>query len=543
MENLFAFEDIEKREKEKTILLNLSNAINNIKDKQQLWEEVVTQLQPVFGFERDFTFLYLITADREHYRFFLMNNSALNNQSLAFKDVFRMQFPIKGAPYEQVIHKSVWIFAIEDMVGAYPDFKGFKLGLEGGQRQTAIIRLEYGGEVIGSLHLNSRQVDCFNETHIPLLKAIGKQVSIAIANILATDEIERQLIEITALKKKLEAENAYLQEAVDVAYNYHEIIGVSNEMQKVYTAVSQVAHTDSTVLILGETGTGKELVARAIHNASPRKEKLLIKVNCAALPANLIESELFGHERGSFTGATERRIGKFELANNGTLFLDEIGELPLELQAKLLRALQEKEIERIGGRAVIKCDVRIIAATNRMLADEVKAQRFRSDLFFRLNIFPIKLPPLRSRREDIPLLANHFLQKFSKKMNKKITGINTATLQAMMTYHWPGNIRELENLIERAVIINKTKTLQINLQEYSQQQETTTTVPGTGNIFQVKTYRDAEREIIIKTIEICKGKIRGEGGAAQLLKINPNTLESKMKKLGIVKKSLLEVSD
>ena len=541
MENLFAFEEIAKREQEKSILLNLSNAINNIKDKQDLWEEIVNQLHPVFGFEPNFTFIYLITPDKLHYRFFLLNKSAISDQALAFKDIYRNEFLIKGAPYEQVVKRDVWIFAIEDMVDSYPNFEGFKHGLQSGQRQTAIVRLEYGGIVIGSLHLNARHVNCFNETHIPLLKAIGKQVSIAVANILASDEIENQLREITALKKQIEAENEYLQEAVDQVYNYTEIIGTSKAMQNVYHLVSQVAFTDSTVLILGETGTGKELIARAIHNSSNRKDKILVKVNCASLPANLIESELFGHERGSFTGAFERRIGKFELANNGTLFLDEIGELPIELQAKLLRALQEKEIERIGGKTVIKCDVRIIAATNRKLEEEVKAQRFRSDLFFRLNIFPIHLPSLKDRKEDIPLLANHFLKKFSAKMNKKIIGIDNDTLQTMMIYHWPGNIRELENLIERAVIINKTKILHIGIGDLIQQNSDSEIAQPSATIFQVKSYKDAERELILKTLEIANGKIRGEGGAAQLLKINPTTLESKMKKLGLVKKSKIEV--
>ncbi len=541
LENLFAFEDIEQREREKSILLNLSNAINNIKDKQKLWVEIVNQLQPVFGFERDFTFVYLITPDREHYRFFLLNKSALDDKSLAFGNLFLQEFPIKGAPYEEVMKRSVWMFAIENMMDKYPHFKGFKQGLDSGQRQTAIIRLEHGGEVIGSLHLNAKSVDCFNDGHIPLLEAIGKQISIAIANILANDKIERQLKEITGLKKQLEAENEYLQEEVVTAYNFDEIIGISDQMQQVYNSVSLVAGTDSTVLLLGETGTGKELIARAIHNTSKRKNKLLVKVNCATLPANLIESELFGHERGSFTGATERRIGKFELANNGTLFLDEIGELPIELQAKLLRALQEKEIERIGGKAPIKCDVRIIAATNRNLEDEVKKHKFRNDLFFRLNIFPINLPPLRERKEDIPLLAKHFLQKFATKMQKKINSIDADTLNAMMLYHWPGNIRELENVVERAVIITKTKSLRILLSEYGQKDAEKDSTRKQNQIFQVKSYKDAERELILKTLEVCNGKIRGEGGAAELLKIKPTTLESKMKKLGLVRKMKVDI--
>jgi formate hydrogenlyase transcriptional activator len=303
-------------------------------------------------------------------------------------------------------------------------------------------------------------------------------------------------------------------------------------MQKTFRLVAQVAPSDSTVLILGETGTGKELVARAIHNSSPRKNKLMVKVNCAALPANLIESELFGHERGSFTGATERRLGKFELANNGTLFLDEIGEMPLELQVKLLRALQEKEIERVGGRSTIKVDVRIIAATNRDLEKEMAEGRFRSDLYYRLNIFPIVLPPLRDRKDDISSLALYFIQRFAKKSGKDIARLNNKALQELTTYSWPGNIRELEHLIERSVLLTSGDTIkQIHLPSHNPQLLPTVA----SEEFILKTIDENERDFILKTLKYCNGRIGGESGAARILGVPTSTLNSKMKRLGIRK--------
>jgi transcriptional regulator with GAF, ATPase, and Fis domain len=296
--------------------------------------------------------------------------------------------------------------------------------------------------------------------------------------------------------------------------------------------VQQVSPSDSTVLLLGETGTGKELIARAIHNGSPRRNKLMIKVNCAAIPPNLIESELFGHERGSFTGATERRIGKFELAHQGTLFLDEIGEMPLELQVKLLRALQEKEIERVGGRVTIKVDARIIAATNRDLEKFMEEGKFRSDLYYRLNIFPIGLPTLRNRKEDIPALALHFVKQFSKKAGKKINSISNKAMQELTQYNWPGNIRELEHFIERSVLLAAGDSIkEIHLPFLHKNQAGIKNVEDTP----VKTIDENERDYILKVLKHVKGKISGESGAAELLGIPPSTLHSRMKRLGIRK--------
>ncbi|QEC40279.1 sigma-54 interaction domain-containing protein [Pseudobacter ginsenosidimutans] len=309
-----------------------------------------------------------------------------------------------------------------------------------------------------------------------------------------------------------------------------EIVGNSEGLQEIQQLITTVAPSESTVLILGETGTGKEMIARAIHNRSSRVQKVMVKVNCAALPANLIESELFGHERGSFTGAFDRRIGKFELAQGGTIFLDEIGEMPVELQVKLLRVLQEKELERIGGKTSIKVDVRIVAATNRDLEKEMAQGRFRPDLYYRLNVFPITVLPLRERRSDIPALAAHFLQKFAGRENKQITKIPDRYMAALMNYNWPGNIRELENVIERSVLMSTGKELSgcpLLSSSYSEG-------PSSGGA--IKTIAENEKEHILKALSICNHKLYGPGGAAELLGINASTLKSRMNKLGIGKK-------
>jgi transcriptional regulator with GAF, ATPase, and Fis domain len=306
------------------------------------------------------------------------------------------------------------------------------------------------------------------------------------------------------------------------------IIGNGAEMQAVYRLLSQVAFASTTVLILGETGTGKELVAHALHAASPRAGKPLVKVNCAALPSNLIESELFGHEKGSFTGAVDHRIGKFELANNGTLFLDEIGEMPLELQVKLLRVIQEREIERVGGAGSIKVNVRVVAATNRNLQLEVLAGRFRSDLFYRLNVFPVSLPPLRERAGDIPCLVRHFIQKLATSTGKNVADIDPNVLQELMAYPWPGNVRELENCVERALLMTTGSAIEhVDLPRAAEL--------NMGGDHMAKTIDDNERDHIIAVLKKCKGKVAGAGGAAVVLGIHPSTLNSKMKKLAIKK--------
>jgi PAS domain S-box-containing protein len=336
----------------------------------------------------------------------------------------------------------------------------------------------------------------------------------------AFDEIEK-------LKNKLEKQNHYLREEIKIQYNFDEIIADNKQCKLLLKRIEQVSKTPSTVLIMGETGTGKELFARAIHNQSDRSSNTLIKLNCAALPPQLVESELFGHEKGSFTGAINRRIGKFELADKSTLFLDEVGEMPLDIQVKLLRVLQEGEFERVGGNETIKVDVRIIAATNKNLQEAITKKEFREDLYYRLNVFPLNPIPLRQRKSDIPALVSHFLKKFEKRMGKTIDIIPNESMEKLLNYEWPGNIRELENVIERAMI---TSDRALELEDWIPIQ-----VPESSK---GSKFVDKERELIVQTLIKTKGKVSGAGGAAELLEINSKTLESKIRKLKIDKREL-----
>ena len=337
---------------------------------------------------------------------------------------------------------------------------------------------------------------------------------------------ETALAEIKILKERLEAERAYLQDEIKLEYNHENIIGKSDGLKYIFYKVGQIAASNTIVLVLGETGTGKELVARAIHDSSLRKKSPLIKVNCATLPPNLMESELFGHEKGAFTSAHTRHLGRFEVANGTTLFLDEIGELPLELQAKLLRVIQDGEFERLGGSHTIKVDTRIIAATNRNLEEEVRKGRFREDLWYRLNVFPITLPPLRDRLEDIPLLVDFYVRKIAKRLGKKIETISTGVMHALQDYHWPGNIRELENVLERAVINSSGPKLRLvdelrkPLRDFGASQKSLETV---------------EREYIIRVLEQTEWKISGKNSAAEILGLDRSTLRARMRKLNIRK--------
>ena len=338
-------------------------------------------------------------------------------------------------------------------------------------------------------------------------------------------KLHQTLEELEKLKNRLEDENIYLQEEIRIDHNFGEIIGQSPSFVKVLGQVEQVASSDATVLILGETGTGKELIARAVHDFSGREERPLVKVNCAALPLNLVESELFGHEKGAFTGALSRKIGRFELADGGTIFLDEIGDLALELQGKLLRVLQEGEFERIGSLKTMTVDVRIIAATNRELEKQVKNGVFREDLFYRLNVLPIRLPPLRDRQEDIPLLIKHFVGKYSIKTGKTIHAVSQAVMIALQSYHWPGNVRELENIIERAIVLNRGERLELGDWFLGES--------AASDPFQAATLEENERWHILNALKLTGWKVSGEKGAAKILNVNPKTLESRMKKLGI----------
>ena len=330
---------------------------------------------------------------------------------------------------------------------------------------------------------------------------------------------------------KLSEEKLYLQDEIRTEYNFEEIIGESPALKNILQQLQTVAPTDSTILILGETGTGKELIARAIHHLSARRERTLVKVNCAAIPTGLLESELFGHEKGAFTGAIAQRVGRFELAHRGTLFLDEVGDIPLDLQPKLLRVLQEQEFERLGSARTIRVDVRLVAATNADLAQKVADNQFRSDLYYRLNVFPVMIPPLRDRREDIPLLARYFAQKHARRMKKPIDSIAAKTMTALTEYHWPGNVRELENFIERAVILSRGAELQIPLAELKQRTKVAPLAHPDG----FATLENAEREHIVRALSETNWVIGGATGAAARLGMKRTTLQSRMIKLGITR--------
>jgi formate hydrogenlyase transcriptional activator len=382
---------------------------------------------------------------------------------------------------------------------------------------------------IATMTLASRKVDAFSESDVELMVQISVQVAIAVENALAFQQIGE-------LKNKLAKEKLYLEDEIRTEFNFDEIVGKSQALGRILQQIENVAGTDSTVLILGETGTGKELIARAIHNLSNRNNHTFVKLNCSAIPAGLLESELFGHERGAFTGAIAQKIGRFELADGGTLFLDEVGDIPPELQPKLLRVLQEQEFERLGSTRTIHTNVRLVAATNRDLDAMVSNREFRSDLFYRLNVFPIIAPPLRERIEDVPLLVRYFAQKLSRRMNKRIETVPEESMHKMMKYHWPGNIRELENFVERAVILTKGTNLNAPVWELA---FTTPAVPvdGAPNT-KPTTMEDAEREHILDALRATGWTISGPNGAANRLGMKRTTLQSRMKKLGITRSSL-----
>ena len=376
------------------------------------------------------------------------------------------------------------------------------------------------GRTSGCLNFASRQERAFPESGIEFLTEVAGQIALAVDNALAYQEISQ-------LRNKLAEEKLYLEEEIRTERGFEEIIGNSKALKQVLKQVEIVAPTDSTVLIQGETGTGKELIARAIHRLSSRSRHTFVKLNCAAIPSGLLESELFGHERGAFTGAISQKVGRFELADKGTIFLDEVGEIPLELQSKLLRVLQEQEFERLGSTKTIRVNVRLVAATNRDLKSLVEAKEFRSDLYYRLNVFPVTMPSLRDRREDIPILVRYFTQRHAVRMNKQICTVPGKTLEALSRYAWPGNIRELENLVERSVILTQGTALQVPLGELQ--------LEGDSSGAATKTLQGTEREYILRILREAKWVIGGSDGAAARLGLKRTTLGSKMKKLGITR--------
>jgi formate hydrogenlyase transcriptional activator len=395
-----------------------------------------------------------------------------------------------------------------------------------GFKSVCSVSLMARGRSVGIMTLASFREDAFKPDDVEMIGQIGQQVAIAVENALAFGEIER-------LKNKLAHEKLYLEDEIRHAYDFDEIVGRSEALRRILKQVATVAPTDSTVLIRGETGTGKELIARAIHNRSHRRERTLVKINCSAIPTGLLESELFGHEKGAFTGAISQRIGRFELANGGTLFLDEVGDIPLELQPKLLRVLQEQEFERLGSTRTQRVNVRLVAATNCDLETMVEERQFRSDLYYRLNVFPVTIPPLRERAEDIPLLVRFFAERFSRRMGKSIESIPAKTTEALARYHWPGNVRELENIIERAAILSPGPELEVPMGELKQSATSVSPVSVREHASQPSSLESVEREHILRVLEESKWTISGPSGAAARLGMKRTTLQARMRKLGI----------
>jgi len=515
MANIIANEQISKKQDEQAFLLDFSNDITQVRTKHELQDAIFRVLDKTI--HTQLSMIRVIDDDGIHLSPFMFDKTLFKNAEIDFDKMAANRITIEEPYTSRVLaSKEGLVFNVEEEIKSGNAYA--RLWKTTGLKNMYGLPLRAGDKNIGTIWLLADRLSTL------MVKGICSQISIAIANIQANEKL-------LAYKKQLEVENAYLKEQIGTIYNFSEIIGNGEAMQKVYRLISLVAASNTTVLILGETGTGKELIARAIHNASPRKDKLMVKVNCAALPANLIESELFGHERGAFTGAIDRRIGKFELANHSTIFLDEIGEMPPEAQAKLLRVIQERELERVGGKQTIRIDVRLVAATNRNLEEQVRTGHFREDLYYRLNVFPIPLPPLRDRPEDIEPLTNFFVEKYSRNAGKKIKKITPKVLQQLRGYTWPGNVRELEHLLERSVLLTTEDTLQ---EVYIPRSATATENPGPAQLAN-RTLEEVERSYIIEVLKRCTGKISGAGGAAEILQIPGNTLHSKMKKLGITK--------
>ena len=411
------------------------------------------------------------------------------------------------------------IFTRQELL-EFPETRAF-VG-EHGIQSACSVPLTTAQGALGTLDLASFTPDAFTPDQFGLLTRVAGQIAIAVSNAVTYDRIEQ-------LNAQLAREKLYLEDEIRSEHLFEDIIGRSATLRRVLREIETVAPTDSTVLIAGETGSGKELVARAIHQLSGRQDHAFVKLNCAAIPTGLLESELFGHEKGAFTGAITQRIGRFELANRGTVFLDEVGEIPLELQPKLLRVLQEREFERLGSARTLRTDARLIAATNRDLAALVNEQKFRQDLFYRLNVFPIHVPPLRERREDIPTLVRHFAQQFARRMKKSIETIPTETMDALVHYEWPGNIRELQNLIERAVILSAGPTLDVPLSSVTPRAQ----APARGR--ETETLEETDRRHIVSALESTNWVIGGPNGAAARLGLKRSTLQFRMRKLGIVR--------
>jgi formate hydrogenlyase transcriptional activator len=507
------------------VLLEVNNVLVNSLELPELFRGIVSTLQRVI--HHDYTSLAILDSSTG-----LLKIHALDfpgRQGLLKPE---MVIPRDGSPAGRAIVEGRTLIARGNELDEYQSEVVRLLRAEG-LHTICCIPLTNRGRTFGTLNLASRRDDAFSNADIEIVQQVAAQVAIAVENALAFKEID-------ALKDKLAEEKLYLEEEIRNTFNFEEIVGESAAIRRVLAQVELVAPAGTTVLIQGETGTGKEVIARAVHNLSPRRERTFVKINCAAIPSGLLEAELFGHERGAFTGALSQKIGRFELADRGTLFLDEVGDIPLELQPKLLRVLQEQEFERLGSNRTHRVDVRVVAATNRDLPKLVAERAFRSDLYYRLNVFPIHIPALRERREDVPLLVRYFVQKFSRRLNKTVEYVPADVMDALANYAWPGNIRELENLTERAVLLSPGRELRVPLAELKSASVTadpsspfaafSTVMPAPAP---VSTLEEAERQHILRALRQTEWRIAGPKGAATVLGMKRTTLQARMRKLGI----------
>ncbi len=508
-----------KQERDRlSLLLEVNNAVVSVLDLHELLNAVSASLRRLVPHE--YASLSLYDAKTETLQIHALDfpvSKGLLQEGLTI--------PVEGSPTGRAIRTRRPVFITRGDIEQFGSDIARRILAEG-LKSALCLPLISHGRPLGTLVVASQKEENFPEKDAELLKHVANQIAIAVENSLAF----RRVVDRA---NKLREEKLYLQDEIRSEYNFEEIIGESLGLKEVLRQVETVAPADSTVLLLGETGTGKELIARAIHHLSARRERTLVKVNCAAIPTGLLESELFGHEKGAFTGAITQRIGRFELAHRGTLFLDEVGDIPLELQPKLLRVLQEQEFERLGSARTIRVDVRLIAATNVDLAQRVGENQFRSDLYYRLNVFPITIPPLRERREDIPLLVRYFAQKYARRMKKPIESIPSRAMAALTEYSWPGNVRELENFIERAVILSRGLELELPLGELKQRSSSHAAISVSGFV----TLERAEKEHILRALKETNWVIGGPGGAAARLGMKRTTLQSRMRKLGIARQN------
>lgn len=543
--NSLDFEEVARRERQRTLQLNVTNALLSIKQREPLFRAVAEELKQVVPFDY-FGIRVQRAGQREAFEGFAEFARPAGDPSapLLALDPNRHQGSQQteiNAMYQQVggLLQAAGLYTGNDFRQLAIRYPAMRAAYdEHHVRAMLIVPIWQRADGAAVLLLASPDPAGFTPESLATVQALVPQIALALENLFAFEQIEE-------LKAQVEQERTYLIDEINTDRPADGLIGTSPALQQVRQRIAQVAGTDATVLITGETGTGKEVVARALHQASPRQGRALVKINCAALPAQLIESELFGHEKGAFTGAVERRIGKFELADGGTIFLDEVGELPLDLQAKLLRVLQEKEFERLGGNRVLTTDARVLAATNRVLEDEVRAGRFRADLYYRLNVFPIQLAPLRERPQDIEPLVQHYLVSLSKRFARPPRPIRPVDMAALLAYPWPGNIRELEHVLEQAIIVSQGAWLEFGgfaagpvlraLPPAAAEPlaSPTPAAPTDNPDAPLKTLREQERDHILLALHRTGGRVSGAQGAASILDINPKTLEARMKKLGI----------